>query len=405
MGDRVNRYVIIGNGAAGTFCAETLKKQEPTASVTLIANEPYPLYNRVALPPFLRGQVQERKVIMRTPERHRDAGIDFRTGVNVVALCVEERTVLTDTGEELPFDKLMLATGGRPNPLKVPGASWEHCYNFQTLDDTRAIIERVLESKAAITYGGSFIAYELTEGFATRGLPVTWIMRGPRFLRRILDEEGGELVDRIAAKHNVTVLHGDEVLSVHPKNGLASHVKTKQGRTIEGDLIGVGLGLTLNTDFLQGTPVTCNRGIVVDEYLETSVPGIFAGGDAAEFYDSFTGQYLTMGTWDNAVSHGRTAAANMLGDRKPYTEVPTYTSTLFHTKISVVGITPESSPDLVSVSRVDFENEQYLKIFFLQDRVVGAVMIGSRGARRTLLELIKSKEPVEGDKTRLLETE
>jgi len=193
------RYVIIGNGIAGTGCAETLRKLDPTCQITLLAEEPYPLYNRVSLPPFLKLQAPESKVLMRTRERHEQNRIDLRLETRVTHVCVAERTVVTHTGKEWPYDALLVATGGRPNRLPVPGGDLHGVYNFQTLDDSKAINQRILEARTAVTTGGSYIAYELTEAFRARGLHTTWVMRGPRFLRRTLDAEGGRIVDAIAA--------------------------------------------------------------------------------------------------------------------------------------------------------------------------------------------------------------
>jgi NAD(P)H-nitrite reductase large subunit len=157
--------------------------------------------------------------------------------------------VVTDRGQHLPYDALLVATGGWANPLRVPGAEGtKHIYNFVTLDDTKMTIARMLESRTAVAYGGSFIAYELCDGFAMRKLHTTWIMRGPYWLRSCLDVNGGEVVDSIAKKFGVEVIHGDEIAEVVPHNGVPNSVKTKQGRHIQADVIGVGLGISLTAN-------------------------------------------------------------------------------------------------------------------------------------------------------------
>src|SRR5438067_5464141 len=258
---------------------------------------------------------------------HEQRNIQLITETMVANVDTEERVVTTENGTELPYDALLVATGGWANPLSVPGAKGtQHIYNFVTLDDTKTIIARMLESRTALAYGGSFISYELCDGFAVRKLDTTWLMRGPYWLRSALDPEGGEVVDNIAKKFGVEVIHGDEIESVVPQNGVPSYVKTTKGRTIQTDMIGVGLGITLNTKILANTPVEVRKGIVVNEYLESNVLGVYAAGDIAEFYDIIAGEYHTMGTWDNAMAHGRVVAINMAGGRQPYVDVPTYTS-------------------------------------------------------------------------------
>ncbi len=390
------RYVIIGNGIAGTTAADTLRKNDPNCSIHLITNEPYPLYNRVSLPRFLQGVIVEQKVMIRDFAWHEQRNIQLLTETMATEINLDERVVVTDKGQHLPYDALLIATGGWAKPLQVPGAAGcKHIYNFVTLDDTKTIIERMLESRSAVAYGGSFIAYELCDGFAMRKLNTTWIMRGPYWLRNALDPEGGEVVDNIAKKFGVEVIHGDEIESVVPQNGVPGYVKTKKGREIQADVIGVGLGITLNTSLLKDTPIKVNNGIVVDDYLETNVPGVFAAGDVAEFYDSTVGEYHTMGTWDNAMGHGRIVAVNMAGGRQAYVDVPTYTSPLFDVNIAVVGTAESQNPELVSLSRREpgeKGNENYRKLFFRENKLVGVLMIGSPKGRKKLVEIVKNQQ-------------
>jgi NAD(P)H-nitrite reductase large subunit len=389
------RYVIIGNGVAGTTAAETLRKNDPNCSIHLITNEPYPLYNRVSLPRFLQGVIVEQKVMIRDFAWHEQRNIQFLTETLVTSVHTDERVVVTDKGQHLPYDALLVASGGWANPLCVPGADGtRHIYNFVTLDDTKTIIARMLESKTALAYGGSFIAYELCDGFAIRKLNTTWLMRGPYWLRTALDPEGGEVVDNIAKKFGVEVIHGDEIESVVPKNGVPSYVKTKKGREIQADMIGIGLGIKLNTGYLAGTPVEIRSGVVVNEYLETNVPGVYAAGDVAEFYDPIISRHHTMGTWDNALGHGRTVAVNMAGGHQAYVDVPTYTSPLFDVNIAVVGTAESNNPELeVATLREPGEkgNENYRKLFFRDNKLVGVLMIGSPKGRKKLVELVKNQ--------------
>lgn len=398
MATHDRRYVIIGNGIAGTTAADTLRKNDPNCSIHLITNEPYPLYNRVSLPRFLQGVIVEQKVMIRDFAWHEQRAIQLLTETMVTEINTDERVVVTDKGQRLPYDALLVATGGWANPLTVPGAAGcKHIYNFVTLDDTKTIINRMLESRHAVAYGGSFISYELCDGFAMRKLNTTWIMRGPYWLRSALDPEGGEVVDNIAKKFGVEVIHGDEIESVVPQNGVPGYVKTKKGREIQADVIGVGLGITLNTKLLKDTTVKVNGGIVVDEYLQTSVPGVYSAGDVAEFYDSAIGKYHTMGTWDNAMAHGKLVAANMAGDRQAYLDVPTYTSPLFDVNIAVVGTAESENPELVAISRREpgeKGNENYRKLFFRENKLVGVLMIGSPKGRKKLVEVVKSQQVI-----------
>lgn len=392
-------YVIVGNGVAGTTAAETLRKHDPNCSIYLLTNEPYPLYNRVSLPRFLQGKLVEQKVMVHDFIWHEQHNIQLIKETLVNRINTDERVVITTDGKQYPYDALLIASGGWANPLRVPGvADTEHIYNFVTLDDTKKIIARMLEARTALAYGGSFIAYELCDGFAVRKLNTVWMMRGPYWLRAALDVEGGEVVDAIAQKFGVEVIHGDEITAIVPNNGVPSYVKTKQGRQIQADVIGVGLGITLNTHILKETPIEVCNGVVVNEYLETNVSNVYAAGDVAEFFDPTIGRHHSMGTWDNARAHGKIAAVNMLGGHEPYIDVPTYTSPLFDVNIAVIGIAESHNPELeIAVRREPGEkgNENYRKLFFRQNRLVGVLMIGSPKGRKKLLELVKNQQIVE----------
>ena len=398
MATHERRYVIIGNGVAGTTAAETLRKNDPNCSIHLFTNERYPLYNRVSLPRFLQGVIVEQKVMIRDFAWHEQRNIQLITETLVTEVNTEERTVTTEKGAVYPYDALLIASGGWANPLRVPGATdVEHIYNFVTLDDTKTIIDKMLQSRTALAYGGSFISYEMCDGFAVRKLDTTWLMRGPYWLRSALDPDGGEVVDNIAKKFGVNVIHGDEIESIVPKNGVPSYVKTKQGREIQTDMIGIGLGITLNTQILRGTPVEIRNGVMVDEYLETNVDGVYAAGDVAEFFDTTLGHHHTMGTWDNAMAHGRIAGVNMAGGHQPYNDVPTYTSPLFDVNIAVVGTAESNNPELVSIARREpgeKGNENYRKLFFRDDKLVGVLMIGSPKGRKKLVEIVKNQQAI-----------
>jgi NAD(P)H-nitrite reductase large subunit len=388
------RYVIVGNGFAGTTAAEQLRKADPSCSIVLFADEPYCLYNRIALPPMLRGQVTEQKVLMRDLAWHEKHKIDLRLGTRVEKINVAEKTVLAG-GQEEPYDALLLATGGRPNPAGAPGAAGaENVYNFQYMDDTKAISRALETAKVAVAVGGSFIAYELAEAFVSRGVETHWLIRGPRFLRRMLDEAAGELLHDAARADGVHLHFGEEVTEFVRSNGAVSKIVTTSGETIATDLVGVGLGLTINTELCEGTGIRTNTGIVTDEHLETDVAGIFAAGDCAEFYDPIAEQNYRMGTWNSAGAHGKLVAANMAGDRKHFDTVPEYSSLVFSGQtITQFGLSPEYRDDIETEMHIDRDKGWYRALYFLEDRFVGATLIGkgNRAGKRRYLDAIKSK--------------
>jgi NAD(P)H-nitrite reductase large subunit len=388
------RYLIIGNGASGTYAAETIRKTDTEGEITLLTNEPYPLYNRVALPPYLRDEAKREKVFLRTVEQHEQKGIKLLVNTPITALDTESRIATAADGQTFPYERLLIATGGRPNPLPAPGATPDlhGIYNFQYWDEAAAIRERMNTAKHGVVVGGSYIAYELAEAFRHHGLAVTWLIRGPRFLRRVLDENGGALVDDIARAAGVDIHYGGEVQEVHSRDGQVCGVTTTTGEYLECDIVGVGLGVKMNMDFLTGTPVETHNGILPTEYLETNVQDIFAAGDVAEFFDVSIGSHNQMGTWNNSVSHGRIAGANMLGDRKFYNDVPMYSTGLFDSRIRVMGLTPENVPDLESWEQLDAPNRNYNRLLFKDGRLVGGCLIGDIKMQTRIIQMIQARQ-------------
>ncbi len=388
------RYLIIGNGASGTYAAETIRKTDTEGDITLLTNEPYPLYNRVALPPFLRDEARREKVFLRTPEQHEQKGIKLLLNTLITSVDTEAHVASAADGQTFPYERLLIATGGRPNPLPVPGATpdVQGIYNFQYWDDTAAIRERMNTAKHAVVVGGSYIAYELAEAFRHHGIAVTWLIRGPRFLRRVLDANGGALVDDIARAAGVNIHYGGEVKEVHSRDGQVSGVTTTTDAYIECDMVGVGLGVKMNMDFLAGSPIETRSGVVTTEFLETNVQDIFAAGDVAEFFDVSIGAHNQMGTWNNSVSHGRIAGANMLGDRKFYNDVPMYSTGLFDSRIRVMGLTPENVPDLESWEHLDAANRNYKRLFFKDGRLVGGCLIGDIKMQTRIIQMIQARQ-------------
>ncbi len=392
----VRRYVIIGNGFAGTTAAEQLRKHDPACEITLFGDEPYTLYNRISLPPMLRRQIPEEKVMIRNLAWHEQHRIALHLRTPVDRIDVAER-VVEARGCSHPYDALLVATGGRPNPIGKPGAQdAANVFPFQYLDDTRAISEQIDRSRAGVAIGGSFIAYELAEAFASRGLETHWLMRGPRGLHRIIDEDAGSLLHDAAAADGVHMHYGEEVAEFVRSNGAVAKVRTSSGAEIAAECYAYGFGLTMNTELCEAAGIaTSKNGILCDDGLETNVAGVFAAGDVADFYDPILEVRYRMGTWNNAGAHGKVVALNMMGGSEKYHDVPEYSSLLFKGQtITQFGLGTDLRQDLQIARKLDREKKWYRALFFWEERLVGGLMLGkgNRAGKRKYVEAIKAKQ-------------
>ena len=398
------RYVILGNGIAGQTAAEELRKIDAEASVVMIAAERHPLYNRVALPRYLRGQVRREKVFMRTAEDYARQNLDIHFETWATEIDAARKIVRTNRDQEFAYDALLVATGGRPKPPPWPGSDQiSQCIGFQTLDDTDAIIEKADASERVLVMGGSFIGYELAEGVSYRKkAKLTWIMRGPWFLRYVLDEEGGQLCRQLGEAQGVDFITSDEVQKFSRNNGRFV-AETVNGYRVEFDLLTYGVGLDYYTEPVRAAGLELNKGIVTDSKLQASAPDVYAAGDIAVFYDLMVVRHNQMGTWDNAEAHGKVAARNMAGGSEDFFDVPTYTTTMFGSTLAVMGVTPDVQPGLESVRTFSFEEKFYRKLFFKDDRLVGGIMIGPPKGRKKLIEIMRSRQRIERPKQELLD--
>jgi len=398
------RYVILGNGIAGQTAAEELRKLDGEASIVMIAAERHPLYNRVALPRYLRGQVRREKVFMRTVEDYVKHNLEIYFETWATEVDVAGKIVRTNRDQEFPYDALLVATGGRPKPPPWPGCDdVSQTVGFQTLDDTDAIIEKADTSERVLVMGGSFIGYELAEGVSFRKkAQLTWIMRGPWFLRYVLDEEGGQLCRQLGESQGVEFITSDEVQKFSRMNGRFL-AETVNGKRVEFDLLTYGVGLDYYTEPVSRSEVKLDKGIVTDSKLRASAPDVYAAGDIAVFYDLMVERHNQMGTWDNAEAHGKVAARNMAGADEDFFDVPTYTTTMFGSTLAVMGVTPDVQPGLESVRTFSFEEKFYRKLFFKNDRLVGAIMIGPPKGRKKLIEIMRSRQVIERPRQELLD--
>jgi len=367
------QYVIAGAGPAGVIAAETLRKTDPSGDVVLLGGEPEPPYARMAIPYFLGGNIEEKGTRIRQKEGHYDdLGIRYvRARVKGIS-CADNRVTLED-GATMAYDRLLLATGSTPTFPPAPGFDRPGVHTCWTMEDARDIVRLAKSGARVVMLGVGFVACIIMQGLVARGVKLT-VVAGPsgRMVRSMMDLTAGDMIRSWLEGKGVRVVVGTRVAEV--KDGPA--VALESGETLEADLVVVATGVEAATDVVAGSGIAVERGIVVDRFLRTNVANVYAAGDVAEGPDFSTRTRSVHAIQPTAVEHGRMAALNMAGTEAPYQ------GSLGMNVLASIGLISTSLGSWDGVEGgdgckvADEDRYRYMRLEFLEDRLVGGIAVG-----------------------------
>ncbi len=367
-------YVVVGGGQAGYYAAAALRKRESSGRILIISDEAHLPYDRVPLSKdYLVDKRPREKLFFKPKEFYESQKIEVISGKRVTELDKSERVVRLEDGAEVAYRRLLLATGGRPRVLTLPGSTLRGIHYLRTIDDCERIKEGILNARNAVVVGGGFIGCEVAAAFATRGLKTTIIEVAPYPLNVAVGEEMGRWIMKYFGDRGVEILTATQVSSFSGKDGVVGEVLTSDGRTLPADLVAVGVGIVPNTELAEAAGLKVERGIVVNEYLQTDSEDIFAAGDVARFYSPIFGRYLRVEHYDVAAKHGMTAGANMAGELKSFSELPFFFSYLFDLKINAYGDISKKTR-IVSRGRIG-SPEGFFQLYFDDDVLDGFLSV------------------------------
>ncbi|HEX3699537.1 MAG TPA: FAD-dependent oxidoreductase [Phenylobacterium sp.] len=325
--------VIVGGGAAGSVAAETLRREGYRGPVTILSADSAPPTDRPNLSKdYLAGTAPEDWIPLRPAEYHGEQGIDLRLKTRVTAIDTARREVTLEDGGRLGYGALLLATGAEPVRLPTPGADRPHVHTLRSLDDSRAIIAAAEAAKAVVVIGASFIGLEVAASLRTRGLEVHVVAPEDLPMAKVLGPELGRMVQAIHLEKGVRFHLGQTVAGI-----AADAVTLSGGATLKADLVVMGVGVRPALALAEQAGLKLDRGVAVDEYLQTSAPGVFAAGDIARWPDPHSGEAIRVEHWVVAERQGRTAALNMLGRAQRFDDAPFFWSQHYDTVINYVG--------------------------------------------------------------------
>ena len=330
--DGPESVVIIGAGAAGSTAAEMLRREGYAGPVTLVDPDAAAPYDRPNLSKdYLAGNAPEEWIPLRPEGFYAEHGIE-RVAARAEAIDTTARTVTLADGRTLRYGALLLATGSAPVRLRIPGADLPHVHVLRSLDDCRAIIRAAQQARRAVVLGASFIGMEVAAALRMRGLEVTVVAPESVPFLRTLGPALGAAIQRVHQSHGVAFRLGHIAAEITP-----SHVRLDDGETLPAELVVVGIGVRPETTLAQAAGLEVDDGVVVNAYLETSAPGVYAAGDIARWPDPRTGERIRVEHWAVAQRQGQAAARNILGKREPYADVPFFWTQHWDMPIAYVG--------------------------------------------------------------------
>lgn len=398
------KHIILGNGPAGVVAAETLRRAAPVDDILLVGNEPEPPYSRMAIPYLLEGNIDEAGTYLRKSASHFDSLCIRQKCGRAVALNVDKRTVLFDDGHFESYDRLLIATGSHPVRPPIPGIDLPQVQTCWTLADARAIAQLAKPGSRVLQLGAGFIGCIIMEALVKRGVQLTVVEMGDRLVPRMMTPEAGGMIKRWVEKQGVRVVTRAGVEFIEPGASSPLTVALSTGERVDCDLLIVAAGVAPNVAFLEGTPVHVAKGVLVDDTMQTSVPGIYAAGDVAEAPDLFSGRHLVAAIQPNAADQARVAALNMAGQPARMKGV------LAINVLDSLGMISSSFGEWQGVAggegveQADEANGRYISLQFVGDVLVGATAIGLTEHVGALRGLIQGKTKLGEWKARLLAT-
>ncbi|MBN9149493.1 MULTISPECIES: FAD-dependent oxidoreductase [unclassified Nitrobacter] len=330
--DHPEKIVIVGGGAAGFAAAEMLRRQDYKGGIVMLSSDDAAPVDRPNLSKdYLAGSAPEDWLPLRPDDFYQQAGIDLRLGTTVNAIDPDKRQ-LTTTGGTVGYDRLLLATGAEPLRLPIPGANLPHVHTLRTLKDCRAIIEAAKSASRVVVIGASFIGLEVAASLRARDIEVHVVAPESRPMERILGAEMGDFVRALHEEHGVIFHLEDTVAAIGEQK-----VTLGSGGTLDADFVVFGVGVKPRLELAEKAGLKIDRGVLVNEFLETSAPGIYAAGDIARWPDSHSGDNIRVEHWVVAERQGQVAARNMLGHREKFDAVPFFWSQHYDVPINYIG--------------------------------------------------------------------
>lgn len=415
------KYVIIGSGVAGIAAIEAIRSIHPSAGgveVILIGDDPHGFYSRPGLAYYLTGELHARALYPKTAEDFRRLDFCHVKG-RVASIQPDLQTLRFPNETSLSYDRLLIAVGAQALPLEVPGADLEGVLKLDHMQDAKQLLNHARRGRTAVVVGGGITALELTEGLRARGMKVHYLLRGERYWSNVLDEQESKIVEHRLLEEGVRLHHYSEIVEITGKNGRVSGIRLGNGQALRCDLVAYAIGIRPRLELANAAGLAVDRGILVDEYLQTSDPDIYAAGDAAQVYDPMIGRWVLDSLWNPARQQGYTAGLNMAGRRTVYHKsAPFNVTRLAGLTTTIIGrVGRGRDDDLVGIARGDSDTWRQLpdcmvaqsdfevnrlRLLVGEKTLLGAIVMGDQKLSLPLQKVISENMDISRIRERLL---
>jgi NAD(P)H-nitrite reductase large subunit len=417
----MEKYLIIGAGAAGISAAEGIRTQDLFSEITLICEESAGYYSRPGLAYYLTGEISEDSLFPFQKDYFDKLRVQ-QIYTQARQIIPHERRVVLHDGHSLPYTKLLIATGARATMSKVPGLELDGVVKMDSIADVKRILKHAQRRRTAVIVGGGITALELVEGFRARGLTVHYFLRGDRYWSNVLDETESKIVEHRLKDEGIQVHYQTELAEILGNRGKVIAVQTTDGKRIKCDIVGIAIGIQPKKGIAEEAGLKTERGISVDECLNTSDSLIFAAGDVAEVYDPTIGRAILDSLWAPARRQGYTAGLNMAGKKTPYYKgVPFNVTRLAGLTTTIIGALGgrDVDADVIGIVRGDSEGWRImpdaivtqsnfdvnrLRLLVGENHLVGALLMGDQTLSKAIHHLIVDKVDISPIREKLLQS-
>ncbi len=367
------RHVIVGAGTAGWNAITTLRELDKGDSEIILVSEEAP-YSRMVLPYYLAQSIGESHVYTANPSRLAKLKVETRVGQRAQQIDVASKKLVLKGGGEIPYDRLLIATGSSPIKAPVSGADGDNVHSFWTLAHARAVTASLRKDARVVVIGAGFISFTILNALVNRGAKLSVVELESRILPRMVDETGAAIVEKWLTERGVAVRTATKLSSIEDKNG-AKLLRFEKGPDLEADLVIMATGIRPNIEWARSSGIEINSGILVDDHCRTSVTDIFAAGDIAEGPDAVTGERVVHAIEPTAMQHGRVAAANMAGMDTAF-EGSLLMNIVDVLDLEIASFGAWDDPKAEVFEAVQPDRPAYRKLLFRGGRVVGAILLG-----------------------------